>query len=293
MAVVGLPGWIGSSAVAETGQRWMSAARTGLMLPVAGNMSEMAGRSKEINLLIYANDNYNPDTLLSQIYSYGSNGGGNSFVVTVVGDIVAYSSGVPCLNFPANLNAPYIKLIINSGVTVYGRGGDGGWITAPNTWNTSGLSLGNGATGGSAITNSIGTRLQIANYGAIAGGGGGGGCGYHIFDQGEIDNQDLRRVGTAGAGGRPYGAGGGVNRAWCLAGYGASKTAPGGGRSNVNGAAAAYGGGGGNVGSGGGGGSIGNKGLYRVTSGAGGGGAALNGSAPNWLALGAIYGARL
>ncbi|HAO3334794.1 TPA: receptor-recognizing protein, partial [Escherichia coli] len=28
MPIVGVPGWIGSSAVSVTGQRWMSAART-------------------------------------------------------------------------------------------------------------------------------------------------------------------------------------------------------------------------------------------------------------------------
>lgn len=39
-------GWVGSQAVAETGQRWMSAARTTLRLPAAGWMSEMVGRSK-------------------------------------------------------------------------------------------------------------------------------------------------------------------------------------------------------------------------------------------------------
>lgn len=38
-------GWVGSSAVAETGQRWMSAARTSLRLPAAGWMSEMVNRS--------------------------------------------------------------------------------------------------------------------------------------------------------------------------------------------------------------------------------------------------------
>ena len=37
-------GWVGSSAVAETGQRWMSAARTDVRLGAVGWMSEMIGR---------------------------------------------------------------------------------------------------------------------------------------------------------------------------------------------------------------------------------------------------------
>lgn len=46
MAIQNLPAWIGSSAVNETGQRWMSQARPVVRLPSAGWMSEMAGRSK-------------------------------------------------------------------------------------------------------------------------------------------------------------------------------------------------------------------------------------------------------
>lgn len=37
-------GWVGSSAVAETGQRWMSVARTGVGLGAVGWMSEMIGK---------------------------------------------------------------------------------------------------------------------------------------------------------------------------------------------------------------------------------------------------------
>lgn len=44
-------GWVGSSAVAETGQRWMSQARTTLRLPAAGWMSEMVGKTK-FNIVI-------------------------------------------------------------------------------------------------------------------------------------------------------------------------------------------------------------------------------------------------
>lgn len=49
-----LPNWIGSQAVAETGQRWMSSARTSLQLSGAGWMSEMAGRSV-VNLAFRSN----------------------------------------------------------------------------------------------------------------------------------------------------------------------------------------------------------------------------------------------
>ena len=41
MAIVGYPGWIGSSAVTETGQRWMSAARTAVRQSAAGWMSQL------------------------------------------------------------------------------------------------------------------------------------------------------------------------------------------------------------------------------------------------------------
>ncbi|ENB5604994.1 receptor-recognizing protein, partial [Shigella flexneri] len=45
MAVVGIPGWIGTSAVAETGQRWMTAASRELRLGNPSWMSQFAGRS--------------------------------------------------------------------------------------------------------------------------------------------------------------------------------------------------------------------------------------------------------
>lgn len=52
MAIQNLPAWIGSQAVAETGQRWMSQARPVVNLPAAGWMSEMAGRAKWNAVLI-------------------------------------------------------------------------------------------------------------------------------------------------------------------------------------------------------------------------------------------------
>lgn len=293
MAIVGLPGWIGSSAANETGQRWMSAARTALQLSGAGYMSQLAGRSSEINLTVYASDNYNPDTLLNQIYSYGANGGGNSFVVTVVGDIVAYSSGVPCLNFPGNLNAPYIRLVIGAGVTVYGRGGNGGAAVGDSSFGGfKGNSAGGGGAGGPAITNGIGTRLLIQNNGAIAGGGGGGGAALHFYDNGDYEYSNWYGGGVSGSGGRPFGGAGSTNRSWLTAGYGASKAAPGSARNVTSTFTSSTGGAGGGVGSSGGAGATGKNGS-RYTAGGGAGGAALNGSAPTWEILGAIYGARL
>ncbi|MFY7323367.1 MULTISPECIES: receptor-recognizing protein [Enterobacter cloacae complex] len=122
MPIVGVPGWIGSSAVSVTGQRWMSAARTAVQLSAAGNMSQLAGCSKEIHYSIGANHNYNKDTLINYLKSQGS----TPVVVTITGDLVSFSSGVPCLDFPSSLTNSYISLVINAGVTVYGRGGNGG-----------------------------------------------------------------------------------------------------------------------------------------------------------------------
>lgn len=46
MAIVGVPGWIGSSAVNETGQRWMSAAGAAVRRPAPFYMSQLASQSK-------------------------------------------------------------------------------------------------------------------------------------------------------------------------------------------------------------------------------------------------------
>ncbi|EKS6431476.1 receptor-recognizing protein, partial [Enterobacter hormaechei] len=110
MPIVGVPGWIGSSAVSVTGQRWMSAARTAVQLSAAGNMSQLAGRSKEIHYSIGANHNYNKDTLINYLKSQGA----TPVVVTITGDLVSSSSGVPCLDFPSSLTNSYISLVINA-----------------------------------------------------------------------------------------------------------------------------------------------------------------------------------
>lgn len=261
MPIVGVPGWIGSSAVSVTGQRWMSAARTAVQLPAAGSMSQMAGRSKEVQYSIGANHNYNKDTLINYLKSQGA----TPVVVTITGDLVSSSSGVPCLDFPSSLTNSYISLVINAGVTVYGRGGNGGV-------------KGGGAAGGTAINNGIGTRLRITNNGAIAGGGGGGGAV-------SLKNSYPTNGSCGGGGGRPFGVGGKIGSDSILSGSNASLTTAGTGGTTVQ-----YGAGnGGNVGAGGGRGW--GKNVY--TSAGGAAGAAVTGNAPTWTKVGAIYGAHV
>ncbi|EPX2028362.1 TPA: receptor-recognizing protein [Escherichia coli] len=259
--IVGVPGWIGSSAVSVTGQRWMSAARTAVQLPAAGSMSQMAGRSKEVQYSIGANHNYNKDTLINYLKSQGA----TPVVVTITGDLVSSSSGVPCLDFPSSLTNSYISLVINAGVTVYGRGGNGGSNAA-------------GAAGGNAINNGIGTRLRITNNGAIAGGGGGGGGGYW-------SPMSQMKLTFGGGGGRPFGAAGGSANMQSGATAG-TISAP--GKGSVNGV---Y-----NGGNGGDAGAAGGKCNIRGQGSEYNGGAAgkaVTGNAPTWTKVGAIYGAHV
>ncbi|EPU9412238.1 receptor-recognizing protein [Escherichia coli] len=252
-------GWVGSSAVSETGQRWMSAAMQAVRLGRPAYMSAMVGRSKEIHYSIGASNSYNKDTLINWMKAQGS----TPVVITITGNIVSQSTGVPCLDFPSSLTNEYVTLIINSGVTVYGRGGNGGSNAA-------------GAAGGNAINNAIGTRLRITNNGAIAGGGGGGGGGY--WDDG------ITRYVVGGGGGRPFGkaggySGGSASTAGTLTGAGIGSK-PGN---------AIYGGNGGNVGSAGG--ACGGNSGSRYGGGAA--GKAVTGNAPRWDKVGTIYGARV
>jgi len=54
MAIVGVPGWIGSSAVDETGERWMAQAGAKVRLTTPFWMSQMAGQSVyNINFTVY------------------------------------------------------------------------------------------------------------------------------------------------------------------------------------------------------------------------------------------------
>lgn len=268
MAVVGIPGWIGTSAVTETGQRWMSAAMRAVRVSVPGWMGSMAGKSVEKAYSIGSNHSYNKDTLINWLNSIGT----APAVVTITGDIVSSSSTIPCLDFPSSLTNEYVTLIINPGVTVYGRGGNGsGSSGGP------GDALVRATAGGTAINNGIGTRLRIINNGAIAGGGGGGG-GWSINY-----NFTFAYV-AAGGGGRPFGIGGNGGRG---NGGNATLTAAG-GKVIVDGNNMS--GDGGDVGSAGG--AAVRTSNYN-TSAAGAAGAAVAGSAPTWQNIGAIYGPRV
>ena len=253
-------GWVGSSAVSETGQRWMAAAMKAVRLNPPAYMSAMVGRSKEIHYSVGASNSYNKDTLINWMKAQGS----TPVVITITGNLVSHSAGVPCLDFPSSLTNEYVTLVINSGVTVYGRGGNG---------STTGSA---GQAGGTAINNAIGTRLRITNNGAIAGGGGGGG--------GASLKNSWPSNGTAGGGGgRPFGAGGSTSY---RPGSNASLTASGAGGD----AGGQFGGGdGGNVGAAGGAG----WGKNISISGGGAAGKAVTGNAPRWDKVGTIYGARV
>lgn len=253
-------GWVGSSAVSETGQRWMSAAMQAVRLGRPAYMSAMVGRSKEIHYSIGASNSYNKDTLINWMKAQGS----TPVVITITGNIVSQSTGVPCLDFPSSLTNEYVTLIINSGVTVYGRGGNGGSNAA-------------GAAGGNAINNAIGTRLRITNNGAIAGGGGGGGGG------------NRGRLVFGGGGGRPFGAGGSSSNMSSGATAG-SISAPGKGSVGVGSLSAYTGGAGGNVGAAGG--RCNTQGNGTEYNG-GAAGKAVSGNAPTWNVVGTIYGSRV
>lgn len=253
-------GWVGSSAVSETGQRWMAAAMKAVRLNPPAYMSAMVGRSKEIHYSVGASNSYNKDTLINWMKAQGS----TPVVITITGNLVSHSAGVPCLDFPSSLTNEYVTLVINSGVTVYGRGGNG---------STTGSA---GQAGGTAINNAIGTRLRITNNGAIAGGGGGGGGA-------SLKNSWPSNGTAAGGGGRPFGAGGSTSY---RPGSNASLTAPGAGGN----AGGQFGGGaGGNVGAAGGAG----WGKNLSISGGGAAGKAVTGNAPRWDKVGTIYGARV
>ncbi|CUL02266.1 Phage tail fiber adhesin Gp38 [Escherichia phage slur07] len=263
MAIVGVPGWIGESAVNETGQRWMDAAMRAVRVSVPGWMSSMAGQSKEVYYSIGASNSYNKDTLINYLKSQGS----TPVVVTITGNIVSSSAGQPCLDFPSSLTNAYVTLNINSGVHVLGRGGNGGSNSA-------------GGAGGTAINNGIGTRLRINNNGIIGGGGGGGaGARYHPFPQMDMI--------FGGGGGRPFGAAGAAGGGAAAASAG-TISAP--GKGTVSGVH--YGGNGGDLGAAG-------KSSY-IQGGTGGtvhsGGAAgkaVTGNAPTWTKVGTIYGSRV
>ncbi|UPW42358.1 hypothetical protein EBPHNEJP_00060 [Salmonella phage CF-SP2] len=180
MAVVGIPGNIGSSAKAETGQAWMSAAAVQLRLPGSAVwMSQFAGRSKE-EIWEWGGENhsFNKDWLIGELRARG----GTPVVINIRAHQVSYTPGVPLFEFPGDLPNAYITLNIYA--DIYGRGGTGG------------VAYLGGNPGGDCIHNWIGNRLRINNQGWICGGGGGGG-GFRV---GHTE--------AGGGGGRPLGAGG-------------------------------------------------------------------------------------
>lgn len=261
MAVVGVPGWIGSSAVNETGQRWMSQAAGQLRLGVPCWMSQFAGRSREIIHTLGADHNFNGQWFRDRCFEAGS----APIVFNITGDLVSYSKDVPLFFMYGDTPNEYVQLNIH-GVTMYGRGGNG--------WAAGAIGA---SDGGVCIQNDIGGRLRINNGGAIAGGGGGGG-GYS-----QANNWAGKYV-CGGGGGRPFGLGGNNGARW--PGGNASLTSPGAG---------------GNTGTGyyaGGGGEVGQPGQY-ANPGSGystpptNPGAAVAGSAPTWQNVGAIYGSRV
>ena len=256
MAVVGVPGWIGSSAANETGQRWMSQAAGQLRLGVPCWMSQFAGRSREIIHTLGADHNFNGQWFRDRCFEAGS----TPIVFNITGDLVSYSKDVPLFFMYGDTPNEYVQLNIH-GVTMYGRGGNGG-------------SNGPGSAGGHCIQNDIGGRLRINNGGAIAGGGGGGGGG------------NRGRLIFGGGGGRPFGAGGSSSHMSSGATAG-SISAPGKGSVGEGSLSAYTGGSGGNVGAAGG--RCNTHGNGTEYNG-GAAGYAVIGSSPTWQNRGAIYG---
>lgn len=256
MAVVGVPGWIGSSAVNETGQRWMSQAAGQLRLGVPCWMSQFAGRSREIIHTLGADHNFNGQWFRDRCFEAGS----TPIVFNITGDLVSYSKDVPLFFMYGDTPNEYVQLNIH-GVTMYGRGGNGS-MDSP------------GSAGGHCIQNDIGGRLRINNGGAIAGGGGGGGGG------------NRGRLVFGGGGGRPFGAPGGSIGMGSGATAG-SISAPGAGSVGPGSLSAYSGGAGGNVGAAGG--RCNTHGNGTEYNG-GAAGYAVIGSAPTWQNRGAIYG---
>lgn len=252
---------IGTSAFNETGKRYMSEARAAVRLPAKpGALSQMIGRSVEVNLSIASNHNYDKNVLVNWMLAQGT----TPVVITITGDLVGVNTSQACLEFPSNLSNEYVQLNINSGVTVYGRGGNGG-------------NKSNGGAGGTAINNGIGTRLRITNNGAIAGGGGGGGATYV--------KSSLSDGVYGGGGGRPFGTRGASSGPMSSNSTDATLTAAGKGAVSKGTAGA---GNGGNVGAAG---SNGYGGGTMYNGGAA--GKAVAGSAPTWTKVGTIYGSRV
>ena len=261
MAVVGIPGWIGTSAVTETGQRWMSAASRELRLGNPSWMSQFAGRSREIIHTVGENHNFNGQWFRDRCFEAGA----APIVFNIVGNIVSYTRDVPLFFMYGDTPNEYVTLNIHGGVHMWGRGGNG--------WAAGALYASNG---GDVIQNDIGGRLRIWNYGVIASGGGGGG-GYSMA------NNWAGKYVAGGGGGRPYGLGGTNGAAW--PGGNASYESPGAGGNTGQ----YWAGAGGDAGAPGQAANPGNG--YSTPPMAA--GRAVFGSSPAWGATGTIYGSWL
>ena len=234
----------------------MSQAAGQLRLGVPCWMSQFSGRSREIIHTLGADHNFNGQWFRDRCFEAGS----TPIVFNITGDLVSYSKDVPLFFMYGDTPNEYVQLNIH-GVTMFGRGGNGG-SNSP------------GSAGGHCIQNDIGGRLRINNGGAIAGGGGGGGGG------------NRGRLIFGGGGGRPFGAGGSSSHMSSGATAG-SISAPGKGSVGEGSLSAYTGGSGGNVGAAGG--RCNTHGNGTEYNG-GAAGYAVIGSSPTWQNRGAIYG---
>lgn len=200
MAVSNVPSWIGSSAVNETGERWMTSARVKLRLGAAGWLSELAGRSNEI-VVVITSSNHNFYT--GDLHAWMLSAAGGSWpasanwkiVVNPGVQLVCRNTSEQVMWFGGGING---KVKIENNGHIFGRGG-------------SNVSRGSGLPGGTAISREAKITLEIVNYGIISGGGGGGGWG--------DSNNTL-----AGGGGAPFGLGnGGGNATYDVPGPGARR----------------------------------------------------------------------
>lgn len=121
MAVVGVPGWIGASVVAETGERWMGTAGGVLLNKTSGFwMSEFAGKSKSFNMTIGRSVWTTPLAGNQTNLGCGFNGTGgrigsitSNTVWNGVTDIVATKNSVSTSGQLIGPNLPARNLILN------------------------------------------------------------------------------------------------------------------------------------------------------------------------------------
>lgn len=118
MAIVGVPGWIGSSAVGETGQRWMSAAASAVRIGAPLWMSQMANQSVyNINFTVYEryynNARYRGQWGVGWYSPYSKPSGypavGGSFNGNAFGTVVAAQSS-PDISVITIQNGPAVNL---------------------------------------------------------------------------------------------------------------------------------------------------------------------------------------